>query len=568
MNVLLFSMPDRHPYIGKREYEPPSLGLSSIAGNLDRRHPVWIADLAVRKWSVRSSVRRCLRKYKPDIIGLSSMTFQYYTARRIARLIKQERPGTLIVLGGYHATTMYRELTDSPEAEVLDFVFRGEADHGFNELLDALEGRRSIESVSGLSWKRGGVFHHNPHRPLEDLATIALPDRDHRVSEFYHYYFDKTDAIETSRGCLHRCSFCSMNQMYGLTFRRYTIDRVLRDVQDTHRKRRFRRTGHILICDDNITLDIPRFMDICDGIGALKLPVQFLVQASCAGIARDPALPKKMADAGITMVFLGIENGDEDNLQQMKKGKIVGVTRTAVHRLTDAGIIVIGGLINGLPDDDVAAIRRNYQYFVDLGIGTILDQLITPYPGTEMRRDLLNAGLVTNRFDFQWYNGCWPQVRTRHLTSKQLMFEKWKARREIVEDWRPSAQVKEHYPYFAAFYEYLIRPIIRFNERRMDRMHGEIGRYKRQMRQWARLNDYFGDLVFDERFFDPEVEGPDGIGNRAAEFDYGCPPYKDSTDEPVSVRTRVRGPVPAAPGEPVATPLADQGEASEPTKWR
>ena len=53
MRVLLLSMPDRHPYIGKREYEVPSLGISSIVGNLDRRHQVWLADLSVRKWSVR-----------------------------------------------------------------------------------------------------------------------------------------------------------------------------------------------------------------------------------------------------------------------------------------------------------------------------------------------------------------------------------------------------------------------------------------------------------------------------------------------------------------------------------
>jgi len=540
MRVLLISMPDRHPYLGKREYEAPSLALSSIAGNLDRRHSVWIADLSVRKWSVPSSVRRCLRKYKPEIVGLSSMIFQYHTARRIARLIKEESPATLVALGGYHATTMCRELAESPEAEVLDFIFRGEGDHGFGELLDAVEGRRSMESVAGLWWKHHGVFHQNSERPLEDLAGIALPDRDRRVYELYHFYFHKTDVMETSRGCLHRCSFCSMNQMYGPTFRRYSIDRVLEDVRDIYRFRRIRRTNHILIADDNITLDVPRFMDICDGIAALKLPVQFLVQASCAGIAKDPALPPKMAAAGITMVFLGVENASEANLQQMRKGKILGVTRTAVQRLADAGIVAIGGLINGFPDDDVDALRRNYQYAVDLGLGTVLDQLITPYPGTEMRRELIDAGMVTNPYDYRWYSGCWPQVRTKHLTSKQLMFEKWKARRHIIEDWRPNAQVKQHMPCFSVFYQYLVRPIIRFNEHRMDWMYGEVGRYTRQTMQWARMNDHFGDMVIDERFFDPEVDGPESIGDAAVALDFGRPPYKDTGAEGA----------PAGPAEP------------------
>jgi hypothetical protein len=221
----------------------------------------------------------------------------------------------------------------------------------------------------------------------------------------------------------------------------------------------------------------------------------------------------------------------------MRKGKIIGVTRTAVTRLNDAGILVVGGLINGFPEDDVAAIRRNFEYIRDLGVGAIGDQLITPYPGTGMRRQLIDAGMVTNLHDYKWYNGTWPQVRTRHLTSKQLLFEKWKARREIIEDWRAPAQVKAHSPYFAAFYNYVVRPIIRFNENRMDLMYGVVGRYQRQMRQWARQNDYFGDMAIDERFLDLEAEGPESIGNPAAALEGGRAPFGDTGDEPVLLET-------------------------------
>jgi len=181
MNVLLMSMPDVTPHIAKREWEAPNLCVSSISGNIDGRHRVWIADLVVRQWSVRSSVRRSLRKYRPDVLGLSAMSFQYFTARKIARLVKREFPGTLVVLGGYHATQMYRELADSPEAEVLDFIIRGEGDRAFDELLDALDGRRPMESVKGLSFKQKDVFRHNGERELEDLREIALPDHDRRV---------------------------------------------------------------------------------------------------------------------------------------------------------------------------------------------------------------------------------------------------------------------------------------------------------------------------------------------------------------------------------------------------
>ncbi len=61
------------------------------------------------------------------------------------------------------------------------------------------------------------------------------------------------------------------------------------------------------------------------------------------------------------------------------------------------------------------------------------------------------------------------------------------------------------------------------------------------MRQWARLNDYFGDIVIDERFFDLDSDGPEGLGNPAAEGDFGAPPHMDSSIEPAFVSTRDLG---------------------------
>jgi hypothetical protein len=64
-----------------------------------------------------------------------------------------------------------------------------------------------------------------------------------------------------------------------------------------------------------------------------------------------------------------------------------------------------------------------------------------------------------------------------------------------------------------------------------------VGRYQRQMMQWARQNDYFGDMVIDERFFDPEAEGPESIGNAAAALDGGGAPLSDTGDGSVFAGT-------------------------------
>src|SRR5437867_10230250 len=110
MKVLLFSMPDSSPFVRAREWEIANLAISSLAGNLSARHEVQCADLVVRQWSVRRSVERALTRFRPDVVGLSSMTFQYHSAQHIARMVRRLVPHAITVLGGYHATFMAEDL--------------------------------------------------------------------------------------------------------------------------------------------------------------------------------------------------------------------------------------------------------------------------------------------------------------------------------------------------------------------------------------------------------------------------------------------------------------------------
>ena len=120
----------------------------------------------------------------------------------------------------------------------------------------------SLEDVLGLSWKRDGGFVHNPARPLADLSTLRIPARDKLIARGFHMYFRRADAIETSRGCLHQCNFCSIREMYGRSFRVFPIGRVLSDIEDAYA----RGARHIFCTDDNITLDMDRFEALLDGV--------------------------------------------------------------------------------------------------------------------------------------------------------------------------------------------------------------------------------------------------------------------------------------------------------------
>ena len=115
MKALLFSMPDTADPLRARFCALPNLGLTSIAANAGECE-VKVADLVLRRHRVEGAVIDTIRQTRPNLIGLSAMTFQFPTACKIAEIIRREHPNIPLVLGGYHATLAYREIADSKEA--------------------------------------------------------------------------------------------------------------------------------------------------------------------------------------------------------------------------------------------------------------------------------------------------------------------------------------------------------------------------------------------------------------------------------------------------------------------
>src|SRR5690606_9967647 len=124
--------------------------------------------------------------------------------------------------------------------------------------------------------------------------------------------------VETSRGCTFDCSFCSIIEMRGRNFHPYPIERVMADIADARR----RGARAIFLVDDNITLDVGRFEEICRAIIRSGFQdVEYHVQAMTAPLAaHGAALAPLMKKAGFRYVFLGIENILDEDLAFLKAG--------------------------------------------------------------------------------------------------------------------------------------------------------------------------------------------------------------------------------------------------------
>ena len=259
MRVLLLSMPDSFEHTPALAVRMPNGALASLAGNVDPHHQVSIADLVLVQTSVRRTIERLIRDLQPELVGLSVMTFQRGTARRIVSLVRAIAPDVRIAVGGYDPSLAPQAWTDGDLG--IDFIVRGEGERTFRDLLRAIEGCTPLSSVAGLWFRDGGAFRRNRPRPVESIEDggVKPPNRAARVLSGYTMLGRQVDVIETSRGCTYDCSFCSIIEMRGRNFHRFPIARVIEDIADA----RARGARAIFFVDDNITLDVPRFEALC-----------------------------------------------------------------------------------------------------------------------------------------------------------------------------------------------------------------------------------------------------------------------------------------------------------------
>ncbi|MDD5168835.1 MAG: radical SAM protein [Syntrophales bacterium] len=495
MKVILISMPDVVPIvIHEMAIHMPNHGIACVGGNIDDGHDVYLIDLVRKRNNIAGYLQKTLKKINPDLIGLSAMTWQYGTCLSLIGLIKSILPGVRIAVGGYHATLLGDDaaVSSASDTENVDFIIRGEGEETFRRLVNALAGTDSLESIPSLSYRNKGQWVHNDRGGLCDLSRLKRPIRDRRrLTAGYHFMYSRVELLETSRGCTRSCNFCSINHMYGRSYRTYPIERIIADLDDIYFRK---KTRLIFITDDNMVLNPKWVMKICDAIierGYKKL--HLVVQADCISMARNEAMVAKMARAGFRGVFLGIENVSRENLQAMEKAGIVEAAKQAVDNCHRHGIMVMGGLIFGLPDDDEQAVRRNYQFLNDLEADASYCQMLSPFPGTVIRENLLEEGLIANRDHYERYNGLWANVKTRHLEADELQYAFWYHRQVTLGWWKPSSFARSQGRIWTAFWTYAVKPIMKFFFDRKVRKEGWESLYQNDIRHLGQMN-YFKDL--------------------------------------------------------------------------
>ncbi len=244
------------------------------------------------------------------------------------------------VLGGPHLTLMPEE-SIGPEHPEVDYVIQGEAEESIVEFVDALEGRRPMELVHGLYWRKNGEMSSTRRAGLvPNLDNIPYPAHDLFKITRYTNLQPLTDGLDTnaraytimtSRGCPYKCTYCS-KPITGDTWRPRTVENVIGEwrwlVHDL-------RATEIGLTDDIWNLKLDRAKELCRRIIDEGLnTVPWVTVHGMKVNHGDAELFQLMKAAGCKRVGFGVESGDPTILRNViKKSQSLDrcATRSAGH---------------------------------------------------------------------------------------------------------------------------------------------------------------------------------------------------------------------------------------------
>jgi len=380
----------------------PSLGLAYLAEGIRDRHEVFILDCIKEDINPNEFAHQVLENFRPDLVGIQCYTFDLGNVRKLLRATKDWNPDIVTVVGGAHISSDPIRAFDNLH-EDLDFAFAGEAETGFPKFIDMLDDpeiESDFHSIPGLVWKNDQEYVVNPGNMEDDLDRLGDPAWDLIRPDLYpesqHGAFFNQFPIApiiTTRGCPYSCTFCSAPILSGKKLRHHSKEYVLRNISNLYHNYGIREF-HIV--DDNFTQDIEYAKVIVRGILSLNLDISLAMPNGIRMDYLDDELLELLKEAGLYLVSIAVESGNDEILKKMKKGTNVHKIHRDVKLIKKHGFDIAAFFILGFPEETLETIQDTIDLSMKLPLLRSNYFTYLPLPGTESYHHLEETGEIDN----------------------------------------------------------------------------------------------------------------------------------------------------------------------------
>lgn len=352
-------------------------GLASLASSAKAAgYDVSLVDL--RQLSSWDDFRSEVKTLSPEVVGITMMSVDFDAAMEAARIAKSVRSDMRVVVGGPHPSIMPEEVSSN---SYVDHIIVGEGETSFVKLLDDIEGGRKPERV---------IVGEHPDLdklPFIDRELFGCPEMP--IDSFLEKPFV---TLIAGRGCIYNCSFCqpAERNIFGKKVRRRSVANIIEELKALRDRYDFQS---FMFHDDCLAEDKRWVMEFCEAYMKNRFKKPFVCQCRADIICKNEDMVRLMRRAGLAMLLIGFESGNQRILKFLRKGTTVEMNYKAAKICKKLGIRIWANYMLGIPTetkeealDTVEMIRRIKPYRPS-------PAFFTPHPGSDLYEYCVKNGL-------------------------------------------------------------------------------------------------------------------------------------------------------------------------------
>jgi radical SAM superfamily enzyme YgiQ (UPF0313 family) len=375
-------------------------GLACVASALDDAgHTVEFLDLCFASDPVRAA-RVAAMTFKPDIIGVSvrnidnsdAIALRHYTpeARSVLSALRAAAPDAKVIAGGaafgVAPEALFRDLG-------VDYAVAGDGERASVALVNALSNDEPVGSLPGLVRDRGGVVAFTP--PGEDADLDSLPGPSlHRWIDLARYErHGATIPIQTKRGCVYKCVYCTYRNVEGWGYRMRNPELVADEIEELNAEGGVR---HFDFVDSTFNSPPGHAIQVCEAISRRKLRIQ-LDTTNFTPATASKELLGAMKTAGFRSLGITAESASDAVLEKLEKGFDSAKVREVAARVESFGIRTLWIFLVGGPGETVRTVEETLAFAaerLERGDAVYMTVGLRIYPGTTLHRIAISENVV------------------------------------------------------------------------------------------------------------------------------------------------------------------------------
>jgi radical SAM superfamily enzyme YgiQ (UPF0313 family) len=384
-----------------------NLGIGYLASTLRKNgYDVEVIDFQIDHELILQRVK----SLDPVLVGFS-LIFQFYITE-FGSLVDRLRDGGIdchFTMGGHFPSLSYEQALEL--VPQLDSVVRFEGEITLLELVNTLNQGKDWRGIQGIAYRKDSVVVSNQLRPLiEHLDMLPLPERSFKPISVLGL---EIMPLIASRGCSRKCSFCSIHTFYRAVPGKIVRLRQTKTVVDEMKQLYEERNSKIfLFQDDDFPIVGPVWrrwtLEFVDELYRQDLVGKVIWKINCRADVVETELFEILRDAGLYMVYMGLESGSEEGLDVLNKGLSVEQNLIAVSTLKNLGLMFQYGFMMFDPSTTFNSIRENIGFLREItgdGILAATFCRMLPYDGTAIKDQLalegrLRGDVINPDYDF------------------------------------------------------------------------------------------------------------------------------------------------------------------------